>query len=49
MSVFLQMCGTDHLWADEQVQGQAEGHQQSGVRREQSQEPTDTHSQVHGA
>lgn len=27
----LQMCRNDHLWADEQVQSPAEGHQHTGV------------------
>lgn len=43
-----QVCGADHQRADEQVQGSSEGHQQSGVCREQSQEQADPHQEVHG-
>lgn len=42
------MCGADHQRAAEQVQSSSEGHQQSGVCREQSQEQTDPHQEVHG-
>lgn len=44
----VQVCGADHQRADEEVQSSAEGHQQSRVCGEQSQEQTDPHQEVHG-